>query len=175
MKALAPLSLMMAPLSRWCVAMCALFLLVTSAVSTASVGAAQSSNIRMETYQFKPNGQVRVENKRGGTRIEVWDDWSVQIVAEKKSGKPLDPGDLALMAAENSLLIQCRDAGAADRVDVEVFVPRRSHLELVGGSFPVDINGSLGSAVVETTTGNIAYRLPVSDSARVAMHSERGI
>lgn len=178
MKALAPFSLMLAPLLRrrkpLCVSAACVFAL--SLVTAVPSSPAQTSNIRMETFQFKPNGQVRIENKRGSIRVEVWDDWSVQIVAEKKTpGRMLEASELALMGAENSLLVQCRDIGRVERVDIEVYVPRRSHLELVGGSFPIEVNGSLGSAVVETTSGNIGYRLPLSDSARVAMHSDQGI
>ncbi|HEU4388750.1 MAG TPA: VWA domain-containing protein, partial [Blastocatellia bacterium] len=178
MKALAPFSLMPAPLSRWRKAMCvsAVSVFVLSLIGAVPNSRAQGSNIRMETFQFKPNGQVRIENKRGSTRVEVWDDWSVQIVAEKKTpGKMLEAAELALMGAENSLLVQCRDIGRAERVDLEVYVPRRSHVEVAGGPFPIEVNGSLGSALVETTSGNIGYRLPLSDSARIAMHSAQGI
>src|SRR5262249_20212227 len=55
------------------------------------------------------------------------------------------------------------------------YVPRGSHLQISGGGWPVGVKGSLASAVVDTTTGNIRYKLPPSDDIRVAMDSARGI
>lgn len=138
---------------------------------------AQGSSIRMETFAFRPNGQVRIENLRGATRVEVWDDQSVHVVAQKRApaGKALDSSELMMMGTDNTLFIQCRQTGRPDQVDLDIYVPRLSHLQVTGGAWPVNVNGSLGSATVETTSGNIGYRVPPSEGARVAMHSARGV
>src|SRR5215467_15297788 len=82
--------------------------------------------------------------------------------------------DFVLMGAGSNLLIQCRQNGSPDRIDIAVYVPSASHLQITGGTWPVDVKGSLASAVVDTTTGNIGYKLPPFDDVRVAMHSARG-
>src|ERR1044072_885775 len=138
---------------------------------------AQGSSVRVETFNLNPGGQVRIENLRGATRIEAWDMDSVRVVAEKKSpaGASLDPSDLMLMGIQNTITIQCKQQGRPGRIDLTVSVPRGARIQLLGGTWPVDVNGSLASAVVETTTGAIGYRIPANDDASVAMRSSRGV
>jgi VWFA-related protein len=138
---------------------------------------AQGTSVRVETFNLNPGGQVRIENLRGATRIEVWEMDSVRVVAEKRSpaGASLDPSDLMLMGIENTITIQCRQLGRAGRIDLTVTVPRGSRIQLLGGTWPVDVNGSLASAVIETTTGAIGYRIPANDDASVVMRSSRGV
>ncbi len=138
---------------------------------------AQGSSVRVETFNLNSGGQVRIENLRGATRIEVWDMDSVRVVAEKKSpaGASLDPSDLMLMGVQNIITIQCKQQGRPGRIDLTVSVPRGSRIQLFGGTWPVDVNGSLASAVIETTTGAIGYRIPANDDASIAMRSSRGV
>lgn len=138
---------------------------------------AQGSNQRVETFAFGPNGEVRVENARGTTRVEAWDDHSVQVIAEKKTpaGKPLDPADLVLMGADTTIFVKCKQTGSPDRIDLTVYVPRRAHVHVTGGTWPVDITGPLASAIVDTTSGSIVCRLPVAEGARLAAHSTKGM
>ena len=137
---------------------------------------AQGAATRTETFSFNPGGQVRVENSRGATRVEVWEDQSVRVVAEKRTpaGSPLDPNDLTLMSIQDTIYVQCKQSTRPGRIDLIVYVPRQSHLRVTGGTWPVEVNGSLASAVVETTSGAIGYRLPADDDARIAMRSSRG-
>lgn len=138
---------------------------------------AQGSSVRVETFNLNSGGQVRIENLRGATRVEVWDVDSVRVVAEKKSpaGSSLDPSELMLMGVENTITIQCKQLGRPGRIDLTVSVPRGSRIQLFGGTWPVDVNGSLASAVIETTTGAIGYRIPANDDASIAMRSSRGV
>jgi VWFA-related protein len=138
---------------------------------------AQGSSSRSETFDLMPGGQVRIENLRGATRIEVWDADTVRALAEKKSpaGASLDPADLVLMGIQNTITIQCKQSARPGRIDLTVSIPRGSRLQLIGGAWPVDIDGSFASAVVETTTGAIGYRAPANDDASFAMRSSRGV
>jgi len=135
---------------------------------------AQGSAVRVETFSLKLNGEVVVENPRGATRVESWNYQTVRVVAEKKgpAGSSIDPGELVLMGALNSVIVQCKPGPG--RIDLTVYLPSSSRMQLTGGVFPVDISGSLASAVVDTTSGSIAYRLPANDDARVAMRSALG-
>src|SRR5262249_50059117 len=124
-----------------------------------------------------PNASVKIENFRGSVRVEVWDGRAVRVLAEKKEpkGQPLLASDLMLMSAGGDVSIKCNQTGAADRVDLTVYLPPTAHIQLTGGTYPVEVNGSLVSAVVQTTSGDIGYRLPPSAGARVSMHSTRGV
>jgi hypothetical protein len=73
---------------------------------------------------------------------------------------------------QNSVIVQCKPGQG--RIDLIIYVPSSALLQVFGGGFPVDVGGSLASAVVETTSGSIAYRLPSNDDARVAMRSALG-
>ncbi len=157
---------------------CSALSLVVSAVVLVAAGVtlhAQGSAVRVETFSLKLNGEVVVENPRGSTRVESWDYQTVRIVAEKKdaSGSSIEPGELVLMRAQNSVIVQCRQGSG--RVDLTLYVPNGARLQVTGGVWPVDIGGALASALVDTTSGSISYRLPSNDDARVAMRSRMGI
>ncbi|HET9532407.1 MAG TPA: VWA domain-containing protein [Blastocatellia bacterium] len=142
----------------------------TSALNT------QEPAVRVEMFSFKSDGYVRVENLRGPTRIQTWNSQKVHIIAEKKSpsGGPLNSSEMSLSTDENAVYIESKHTGDPGRIDITVYIPRRSHLQVTGGEWPVEVTGSLASAVVETVSGSIEFQLPKSADARVAMHSMRG-
>ncbi|HSB12114.1 MAG TPA: VWA domain-containing protein [Blastocatellia bacterium] len=158
--------------SVYCVRSLFLFSLV---VATANATLhAQGTAVRVETFSLKPDGEVVVENPRGATRVESWDAETVRVVAEKKAAGAgsIEPGELVLMGAQNSILVQCKPG--VGRVDLTLYVPHGSQLQVTGGAWPVDVDGALALATVETTSGNIAYRLAANDDARVSMRSATG-
>ena len=153
---------------------CSLFLLVFVFVTAAVMLHAQGSAVRVETFSLKLNGEVVIENPRGATRVESWDYQTVRVVAEKKgpAGSSIDPGELVLMGALNSVMVQCKQGSG--RIDLTLYVPSNARLQLTGGVWPVDISGPFTGAIVDTTSGSIGYRLPSNDDARVAMRSTLG-
>ncbi len=138
---------------------------------------AQASATRIESFDLSAGGQVRVENMRGAIRIDVWEMPTVRVVAEKRTpvGAALEPNELLLMGIQNTITIQCRQANRAGRIDLTVTVPRQSQLQIVGGAWPVEVSGALAGAVVQTTNGAIAYRIPANDDATVSMRTARGL
>ncbi|PYT08484.1 MAG: hypothetical protein DMF60_04695, partial [Acidobacteria bacterium] len=164
----------LAPTNRGTHCVRSLFLCSCVVVIASITMRAQGTSMRVETFTLKPNGEVAVENPRGATRVETWDFKTVRVVAEKKSpaGSSIEPGELVLMGAQNSIIVQCRQG--AGRIDLTLYVPHSAQLQVSGGVWPVDISGTLATAVVDTTSGNIGYRLPPNDDARVAMRSALG-
>ena len=142
-------------------------------VATATLRA-QGTAVRVETFSLRANGEVSVENPRGATRVESWDQQTVRVVAEKTAppASRIEPGELVLMGAQNSVIVACKPG--AGRIDLTLYVPRNALLQVTGGAWPVAVDGSLAGAVVDTTSGNIAYRLPANDDARVALRSAQG-
>ncbi len=147
------------------------------AVNLTPIVNAQVSATRVETFTLAPDGQVNIQNLRGATSIEVWNEESVRVVAERKTppSLPLEPSDLVLMGAQNTIIIECRQSGKPGRIDLTVYLPAHAHMKLAGGTWPIEVNGSLASAVVETTGGNISYSLPRNDDAQISMRSARGV
>ena len=136
---------------------------------------AEGSAVRVETFSLKLNGEVVVENPRGTTRVESWDYQTVRVVAEKTgpaAASAIEPGELVLMGALNSVIVQCKQGPG--RIALTLYLPRSARLQITGGVFPVEINGALSSVVVDTTSGSIVYRLPANDDARVSMRSSQG-
>ena len=151
-----------------------LLVFVSLLVVTAVTLKAQESAVRVETFSLKHNGEVSIENARGATRVESWDYQTVRVVAEKKgnSGAALEPGELVLMGAQGSVIVQCKPG--AGKIDLTLYVPNTARLQLNGGGFPVEITGPFVGAIIDTTSGNISYRLPSNDDARVTMRSASG-
>lgn len=151
--------------------------LAVMALNLAPVANAQAPATRVETFSLAPDGQVRVENLRGATSVEVWNEDSVRVVAERKTppSLALEPADVVLMSAQNTVIIQCRQSGKPGRIDLTVYLPAYAHIQLTGGTWPVEVNGPLASSVVETTGGSISYQLPKTDDAQIVMRSARGV
>jgi len=143
-------------------------------VVTAVTLKGQESAVRVETFSMKQNGEVSIENARGATRVESWDYQTVRVVAEKKSnsGGAIEPGELVLMGAQGSVIVQCKPGPG--KIDLTLYVPNTARLQLNGGGFPVDISGPFAGAIIDTTSGSISYRLPTNDDARVTMRSASG-
>jgi VWFA-related protein len=120
---------------------------------------------------------VKVENLRGSVRAEAWEGQAVRVVAEKKEprGATILPSDLMLMSVNGDLVIKCNQAAGTDRIDLTIYLPPAAHIQITTGTYPVEVNGLLGSAVIQTNSGDIGYHLPPSASARVSMHSARGV
>ncbi|MFY9610909.1 MAG: VWA domain-containing protein [Blastocatellia bacterium] len=154
----------------------ALLLAIAFLVSTNTLGA-QGSSTRVESFALQPGGEVRVENSRGSTRVDAWEGQTVRVTAEKKAptASALEAGELLLMGMGNTVFIGCKQGSGSARIDLTVYVPRGSRLEVTGGAWPVDVTGSLAGAIVETTSGSIGYRLPSLDDARIAMQSTQGV
>jgi Ca-activated chloride channel family protein len=137
---------------------------------------AQNGALRIESFTLQPGGEVQIDNSRGSTRIEAWDSTTVRVVAEKKTpdSRGIESNELVMMGAGNKLIIECRQASQPARIDLTLYVPRQSYLQIVGGAFPVDISGSFLGATVDTTSGAIGYRVPASDDATIDARSGRG-
>jgi VWFA-related protein len=153
-----------------------IFLMAFSQATAGLSARAQGGATRTEVFTFRPGGQVRIENSRGPTRVEVRDHQSVRVIAEKKGRgvTSLDSSELVLMSAQDTILIQCRQSSQPGSIELMVSVPAEAHVQITGGPWPVEVSGSLASAVVDTTSGNISYQIPKSDNARISMHSARG-
>lgn len=164
----------LAPTRRGLRRVSSLFFFLSVVALTSSMTLAQGTAVRVETFSLKPGGEVAVENPRGDTRVESWDYQTVRVVAEKRGSgsSSIDPRELVLMSAQNSILVQCKTG--AGQIDLTVYVPIGARLQVTGGAWPVDVSGSLRSALVETTSGNITYHLPPNDDARIAMRSTQG-
>jgi len=142
--------------------------------STSLIATAQGSAVRVETFLLRPGGEIAVENPRGETRVESWNTQTVRVVAEKRgrTTNSIQPGELVLMGAGNSIVVQCKPGDG--QIDLTVYLPNAASLQVTGGTWPVEISGGFAGAIVETTSGSIAYHLPSNDDARISMRSIQG-
>ncbi|HKY03686.1 MAG TPA: hypothetical protein VJQ56_02285, partial [Blastocatellia bacterium] len=173
MRSLAPTSRPYVGRQYWFILSLIIGFVVVSPVITRFSAEAASSSMRVEKFSVKPDAQVRIDNPRGSVRVEVWNELAVRVVAEKTAG-PINARELVLMSAQNTVYIECKQGALSGVINLQVFVPRRSHLQVTGGSGAVEVDGPLAGAVVETSTGRIDYRIPESGDAQIVMHSARG-
>src|SRR5262249_11061321 len=128
------------PARNYSLAPCAILLLlfaVTSLISTGSLRA-QDPAVRVEMFSFSPDGYVGIENRRGTTRVNTWDKPEVHVIVEKRTttGTPLAPSELVLASVDNTISILCKETGEPGRINLTVYIPRRSHLQITGGELP---------------------------------------
>jgi VWFA-related protein len=82
------------------------------------------------------------------------------------------------MSANGDVVIKCNQsagAASADRIYLTIYLPATARVQITAGTYPVEVSGLLGSAVIQTASGDIGYHLPPSAGARVSMHSARGV
>src|ERR1044072_3652115 len=96
-----------------------LSLLLIPCIINTSTLRAQGAAVRTETFLLNLGGQWRIENVRGATRVEVWEDQTVRVVAEKRTpaNSALDSNDLVLMSIQNTVYVQCKQSPRPGRID----------------------------------------------------------
>ena len=141
-----------------------------------------------------PGGEVVVENRRGGVRVEVWNEEQVGLAALVEQGvgvakgakpSPRRPGRRAqtpdtnhpvgVERGENSLKITVRrPAGAASRVDLRLRVPAAARLKVYTSDGEVEVQGLPASLDAQTLSGDLRLALPTPADASVTAQSLNG-
>lgn len=140
---------------------CALVVVGASASAAARSQEASDGFMRVEL----PAGrEVRVENRRGGVSVELWDEPQVGIAAEVEGGGDaggrspvrLDrtTGSLAVVVAGVS-----PRAKSAPRVDLRLRVPRDARLSVFTADGALEVAGAPARLDAQTISGALRVRL----------------
>ena len=151
------------------VGLCLTFVANLAATNTA-VGQAEAG-LRLE---LPANGNLRVENLRGGVIAELWSENYVSVSAITDSGQ--ESRSPAIMQRTDSLLSMRvpRGAAGAARINLKLKIPARAHVAIVTGESSVQVSGLPAALLVQTISGEIRLDLPNGAGADVLADSRTG-
>jgi VWFA-related protein len=140
-------------------------------------------------------GEVVVENRRGGVRVEVWDGEQVGLAATVASGveapkavKPSPrrgargrkraPGSRLPVNVENGrslkITVERAAAAGAPRVDLRLRVPATARLKVYTSDGDLEVAGLPASLSAQTLSGELRVALPPASGASVTAQSLNG-
>ena len=130
-----------------------------------------NQDLRLE---LPTNGNLRVENLRGGVIVELWEENYVSVSAITDSGE--QSRSPAVIARSESLLSVrvARGPVGAQKINLELRIPARAHAAVVTGAGSVEVRGAPAALLIQTTSGEIRVELPNNVSADVLAESRTG-
>src|SRR5713226_5301988 len=125
-------------------------------------------------FELPGNGNLRVENLRGGVIAELWSENYVSVSAITDSGK--ESRSPAIVQRTDTLLSMRvpRGAAGAARINLKLKIPARAHVAIVTGESSVQVRGLPAALLVQTISGEIRFELPDGSGADVLADSRTG-
>ena len=144
---------------------------VANVAVTNSAGLQAEAGLRLE---LPANGNLRVENLRGGVIAELWSENYVSVSALTDSGQ--ESRSPAIVQRTDSLLSMRvpRGAAGAARINLKLKIPARTHVAIVTGESSVQVRGLPAALLVQTVSGEIRLELPNGAGADVLADSRTG-
>src|SRR6266851_4531959 len=130
-----------------------------------------SQDLRLE---IPANGNLRVENLRGGVIAELWDRNYVSVSAITDSGQQ-SRSPAVIQRSDTLLSVRvARGPAGAQKINLELRIPARAHAAIVTGAGSVDVRGAPAALLIQTISGEIRVELPNNASADVVAESRTG-
>lgn len=138
---------------------------------TNSAGLQAEAGLRLE---LPANGNLRVENLRGGVIAELWSEDYVSVSALTDSGQ--ESRSPAIMQRTDTLLSMRvpRGAAGAARINLKLKIPARAHVAIVTSESSVQVRGLPAALLVQTVSGEIRVELSNGAGADVLADSKTG-
>jgi VWFA-related protein len=120
------------------------------------------------------NGNLRVENLRGGVVVDVWAQNYVSVSATADNGQlsatapVVDHGDTLLSVR------LARGAKGSPRINLQIHVPARAHLAIQTADGNVEVQGVPSALLAQTFSGEISLGVPPQTSASFVADSKTG-
>src|ERR1043166_101708 len=133
--------------------------------------APQTEGLRLE---LPANGNLRVENLRGGVLVEVWARNYVAVSATADNGQlsstppVVDRGDTLLSVR------LARGPRTSARVNLQVHIPARTHIAIQTADGNVDVQGIPAALLAQTFSGEISVDVTTEASASFTADSQTG-
>jgi len=147
----------------------ALALASSSRIVTAR--APQTGDLR---FELPANGNLRVENLRGGVVVDVWAQNYLSVSATADNGQlsgtapVVDHGDTLLSVR------LARGAKGSPRINLQLHVPARAHIAIQTADGNVEVQGIPAALLVQTFSGEISMGVPPQTSASFVADSKTG-
>ena len=124
--------------------------------------------------ELPANGNLRVENLRGGVIAELWNENYVAVSAITDSGQ--QSKSPAVIQRSDSLLSVRVTRGPleAQKINLELRIPARAHAAIVTADGSVEVRGAPAALLIQTTAGEIRVELPSDANADVVADTRTG-
>jgi len=125
-------------------------------------------------FELPANGNLRVENFRGGVTVDVWTESYVAVSATADNGNPsatppvVDRGE-ALLSVR-----LVRGGNGAPRVNLQLRVPARAHIAIQTSGGAVEVRGVPAALLAQTFSGEISLDVPRETNAAFVADSKTG-
>src|SRR5213593_1777325 len=120
------------------------------------------------------NGNLRVENLRGGVIINVWNESYVSVSAISDRGE-LARSPAVVQRTDTLLAVRVtRGSAATSRINLQLRVPAAAHLAVVTADGSVEIRGNPAALLAQTISGEIRLEIPSDARADVTAESKTG-
>ncbi|MEK6334064.1 MAG: VWA domain-containing protein [Acidobacteriota bacterium] len=130
-----------------------------------------NQDLRLE---LPANGNLRVENLRGGVIVELWEENYVSVSAITDSGQQ-SRSPAVIQRSESLLSVRVeRGPVGAQKINLELRIPARAHAAVMTGAGSVEVRGAPAALLIQTTSGEIRVELPNNVSADVIAESRTG-
>ena len=141
-----------------------------AAITNATVWQSEAG-LRLE---LPANGNLRVENLRGGVIAELWSENYVSVSALSDSGQ--ESRSPAVVQRSDTLLSMrvARGAAGAARINLRLRIPARAHVAIVTNESTVEVRGLPAALLVQTISGEIRVELPNGAGADLLADSKTG-
>jgi VWFA-related protein len=139
-----------------------------------SINASVSQSDEGLRLELPVNGNLRVENLRGGVIAELWNESYVSLSAITDSGQ--ESRSPAVVQRSDSLLSVrlARGAATAPRINLRLKIPARAHAAIFTGDSSVEVRGLPAALLIQTVSGEIRVELPTEARADVLADSRTG-
>jgi VWFA-related protein len=141
------------------------------ASSVLTTRATQPGDLR---FELPANGNLRVENLRGGVVVQVWPQNYVSVSATGDDGQ-LSSAPPIVDRGETLLSVRlARAAKGSGRVNLRLQVPPRVHLSIQTAEGIVEVQGVPAALLAQTFSGEISVDVPNDASASFVADSKTG-
>jgi VWFA-related protein len=156
----------------FCLALATTLCSITSiAVLSAAASSQSSGELR---FELPANGNLRVENLRGGVIAEVWNENYVSVAAVGQD-EPATKLPAVVDRGEGLLSIRlARGVAKATRIDLQLRIPARAHVAIVTAEGSVVVQGLPAALLTQSGSGEIRVELPNNARATVVADSKTG-
>lgn len=146
-------------------------------IALTNAGAAPAAILQSDEglrFELPTNGNLRIENLRGGVIAEVWKENYVSVVAITDAG--LQSRSPAVIQRTESLLSihVARGPAGAQRINLHLRIPARAHAAIITGDGSVEVQGLPAALLVQTVSGEIRVDVPKGSGANIVADSKTG-
>jgi VWFA-related protein len=139
----------------------------------ANAGAASPTHFQAEGVRFElpANGNLRIENLRGGVIVELWLENFVSVAAITDGGQ--QSRSPAVIQRTDSLL-SIRVARSPQHINLQLRIPARAHAAIITNNGSVEVHGLPAALLVQTISGEITVDFPKGSGADLIAESKTG-